>query len=57
MRNLVLSLAAVAALCLVVPYAAPARAEDTVVVHHDRDWHRHHHHHDKVVVMKHRHDD
>lgn len=61
MRRFILSLAAVAALGLVVPYAAPAKAEETVVVRHgdhgDHGW-RHHRDHDKVVVIKHhRHDD
>jgi hypothetical protein len=57
MRSFILSLAAVAALGLIVPYAAPAKAEETVVVRHgDHGWR--HHHHDKVVVIKHhRHDD
>ena len=57
MRRFILSLAAVAALGLVVPYAAPAKAEETVVIRHgDHGW-RHHRDHDKVVVIKrHRHD-
>ncbi len=57
MRSFILSLAALAALGLVAPYAAPAKAEETVVVRHgDHGWR--HHHHDKVVVIKHhRHDD
>ena len=57
MRSFILSLAVVATLGLVVPYAAPAKAEETVVVRHgDHGWR--HHHHDKVVVIKHhRHDD
>ena len=42
MRSFILSLAAVAALGLVAPYAAPAKAEETVVVRHgDHGW-RHH---------------
>jgi hypothetical protein len=54
MRKFILSLAALAALGFVVPYAAPAKAEDTVVIHRggDRDMHRHHHHHRGVVVIK-----
>jgi hypothetical protein len=54
MRKFILSLAALAALGFVVPYAAPAKAEDTVVIHRggDRDMHRHHHH-KKVIIMKH----
>ena len=56
MRKIVLSLAALAAVSFVVPYAAPAKAEDTVIVHrHGDDWHRHHHHH-KTVIIKHDHD-
>ncbi len=57
MRKFILSIAALAALGFVVPYAAPAKAEDTVVIHRggdrDRDFHRHHH---KVVIIKHGHD-
>jgi hypothetical protein len=57
MRKIVLSLAALAALILVIPYAAPAKADETVIVHHgDGDWHHHRHHHHPVVVIKHRHD-
>jgi hypothetical protein len=46
MRKLILSLAALAALGLAIPYAAPATADPVVVVHH-------HHHH--VVVVHHHH--
>jgi hypothetical protein len=62
MRKLVLSLAALGALGLVVPYAAPAKAEDTVVIHRhgDRDRDMARHHHKKVIIIKkdhHDHDD
>ncbi len=57
MRKIILSLAALAALSLVAPYAAPAKAEEVIVHHGDRDGHRvHHHHHHNVVVIKHHHD-
>ncbi len=52
MRTFILSLAALAALTFLVPFAAPAIA-DTVVIH------RHHHywnyapHRDKTVIIKH----
>jgi hypothetical protein len=54
MRKFILSLAALAALGFVVPYAAPAKAEDTVVIHRggDRDMHRHHRDHHKVIIIK-----
>jgi hypothetical protein len=53
MRKFLLSLAGIAALGLVVPYAAPAKAEKIVIHHHgDRDYHHHHH---KVVIIKHSH--
>jgi len=51
MQKLILSLAALSALALVVPYAAPAKAEDKVIIH------KHHHHHHKVVIIKHPHHD
>jgi hypothetical protein len=57
MRKVMLSLAALAAISLVVPYAAPAKAEETVIVKH-----RHHHvwnygpHHGKTVIIKRHHD-
>lgn len=54
MRKLVLSFAALAAIGLIAPLAAPANAEETVIVHK----HHHHffpppHHHDKTVIIKH----
>jgi hypothetical protein len=56
MRKIALSLASLAALGLVAPYVAPAKAEDTVIVHrHGDDMHRHHHHHNAVII-KHDHD-
>jgi hypothetical protein len=55
MRRIILSLAALAALTLVVPYAAPAKA-DTVVIHKGHDGRHHHHHHHDVVVVHHHHD-
>jgi Spy/CpxP family protein refolding chaperone len=57
MRKFTLSLAALAAISLVVPYAATAKADETVVVKH-----RHHHiwnsepRHDKTVIIKHHHE-
>jgi hypothetical protein len=51
MQKLILSLAALSALALVAPYAAPAKAEDKVIIH------KHHHHHHKVVIIKHPHHD
>jgi hypothetical protein len=50
MRKLILSLAALAALGLTVPYAAPAKADAIVIGHH----HHHHHDNDKTVIIKHR---
>jgi hypothetical protein len=55
MRRIVLSLAALAALSFVVPYAAPAKAEDKVIIHHGGDWHHHSHHHKTVIVKHHDH--
>ncbi len=57
MRRIVLSLAALAALTLVVPYDAPAKA-DTVVIHRHHHHHRHMmpHHDHKTVIIKHDHD-
>jgi hypothetical protein len=49
MRKLVLSLAALASFALVLPYAAPAKAEVMIMHHH----HHHHHDHGKTVVIKH----
>jgi hypothetical protein len=48
MRRFILTLAALASLGLVVPFAAPANADPVVVVHH----HHHHHHHGKTVIIK-----
>jgi hypothetical protein len=56
MRKLVLSFAALAAISLVVPYAATANAEETVIVHkHHRDHFLPmlHHDHSKTVIIKH----
>jgi Ni/Co efflux regulator RcnB len=60
MQKLILSLAALSALALVVPYAAPAKAEDKVIIHKhhgDMDRDRNYHHHHKVVIIKHPHHD
>ena len=55
MRQVLVALAALAALGVVVPNATPAKADETVVV-------KHHHHqhlwnygprHDKTVIIKH----
>ena len=53
MRKLVLSLAALASLALVLPYAVPAKADpmmkkDTMTMHR----HHHHHHHSAKMMMK-----
>jgi hypothetical protein len=48
MRMFVLSLAALAAVGLAVPYAAPAKAAPVIIVHH----HHHHHHGNKTVIIK-----
>jgi Ni/Co efflux regulator RcnB len=53
MRKLVLSLAALASLALVLPYAAPAKADpmmkkDTMTMHR----HHHHHHSEKMMMKK-----
>lgn len=53
MRKLVLSFAAFAAFGLVVPYAAPAKADPVIIMHHH---HHHHHHHGKTVIIKKDHD-
>ncbi len=58
MRKIVLSLAAMAALSFVLPYAATAKADQTVIIH------RHHHNtwdyaprsRDKTVIIKRDHD-
>jgi hypothetical protein len=59
MRKLILSLAALAAFGLAMPFAAPANADPVVVIHH-RDhhhgmmmFHHHHHMHGKTVIIKH----
>ncbi len=60
MRKTILALAALAAIGIVMPYAAPANAESKVIVHR----HHHHilplpvHHHDrgKTVIIKHHND-
>ena len=53
MRKIVLSVAALAALSVVVPFAAPAKA-DTVVIHRHHHWW--HPHDNKTVIIKHDHD-
>lgn len=51
MRKLILSLAALAALGVVMPYAAPAKAETVIIHRHgDRFFHPHH---DRTVIIKH----
>jgi hypothetical protein len=54
MQKLILSIAALAAVAVIVPYAAPAHAEDTVVI---KKHHRHfmpvEHHHRTVVIKRH----
>ena len=57
MRRIALSLAALAALTLIVPYAASAKA-DTVVIHrhHHHHWHMMPHRDHKTVIIKHDHD-
>ena len=55
MKKIVLSLFAMAALSLVMPYEATPAKADTVVIHrHHHDWHPHHHH--RTVIIKHDHD-
>ena len=50
MRSFVLALAALAAVGLAVPYAAPAKADPVVVIGgHHHHWHPHHHDH---VIIK-----
>jgi hypothetical protein len=44
MRKLILSLAALAALGLAIPYAPPAKADPVIVVHHHHHYSHHHHH-------------
>ena len=60
MRRLILSFAALAALVVALPYAAPAKADPVVVVgphrHHDwrlYDFHHHDHDRDRTVTIKH----
>jgi hypothetical protein len=68
MRRIVLSLAALAAMAIAIPYAGPAQAEETVVVkkRHDHFWNagpRHEHYwnmeprRDKTVIIKRGHRD
>jgi hypothetical protein len=57
MRKIILFVVAFATLGLVMPYAAPARAEDNIVVHRDGDHHRHRHHHNVIVIKKSGHHD
>jgi Ni/Co efflux regulator RcnB len=51
MRKLILSLAALASLALVLPYAAPAKA-DSMMKKDMMMHHHHHHHHHKMMMMK-----
>jgi hypothetical protein len=55
MKKLILSIAALAAVAVIAPYAAPAHAEDTVVI--KKREHRHflpvEHHHRTVVIKRH----
>jgi hypothetical protein len=53
MRSFILSLAALAALGLAIPYPAPAKADPVVIVHHHHWWH---HDHDRTVIVRHHHD-
>lgn len=54
MQKLILSIAALAVVAVIVPYAAPAQAEDTVVI---KKHHRHfmpvERHHRAVVIKRH----
>jgi len=51
MRKVVLALAALATFGVVLPFAAPAKADKVVVVnHHHHHWG--HHHHGKTVIIK-----
>jgi hypothetical protein len=67
-RRIVLSLAALAAMAIAIPYARPARAEETVIVkkRHEHFWNtgpRHEHfwnmgpRYDKTVIIKRGHRD
>ena len=55
MQKLILSIAALAVAAMIVPYAAPAQAEETVVI--KKREHRHflpvEHHHRTVVIKRH----
>jgi hypothetical protein len=64
MRKLVLALAALGAIGVAMPFAAPAYAASTVIIHkHIMHKHRHvydvvpprplHHHHSKTIIIKH----
>jgi hypothetical protein len=57
MQKLILSIAAVAALAVIVPSVSPAHAEDTVVI---KKHHRHfmpvERHHRTVIIKKEHHD-
>ena len=60
MRKIILTLAALAAIGIVMPYAAPAMADD-VVIHKHRDHFMPpppiaHHDHDRTVIIKHDHE-
>jgi hypothetical protein len=57
MKKFALALPALAALSLAASFAAPAQAEEKVIIHRDhRDHHPHHYwhhpHHDKTVIIK-----
>ena len=52
MQNIMLSLAALAAVTLTASFASPAMAEKTVIIKH----HHHHYHHDRTVIIHHDHD-
>jgi hypothetical protein len=51
MQNIMLSLAALAALTLTASFASPAMAEKTVIIKH----HHHHYYHDRTVIIHHDH--
>jgi hypothetical protein len=53
MQNIMLSLAALAALTFTVSFAAPALAEKTVIIKHHHHYWRHH---DRTVIIHHDHD-
>jgi len=54
MRKISLSVAALAALALVVPYAAPASAKETIIIKRGAGWHPHPHRvYNKVIIIKH----